>query len=141
MTRITPWRLLGILILPLLAFALLWWADRQAVEFLFGLRPEPPDWRPVLAWLLANMASGVVLGIAAGIAGANSSSANRGALLMVGIVPLVVVLYYFSVRGVGWLPGNINAVTAFLFTPAPVTVSCVAVGLVAVGALGVRRGR
>ena len=87
-------------------------------------------------WLLTRIAIGVVLGIAAGVAGAETGRTTTGAVLVVGILPAATVLYYFSVWGAGWLPVYINNTTSFLTTPATVTVSSVAVGLLTVALIG-----
>lgn len=85
------------------------------------------------------VASGVAFGFAGGVAGAQTGRATSGALLVVGWIPVVVVVYYFGVWGTGWLPLYINTITEFLITPATVTVSSVAVGVLAVALVGGRR--
>lgn len=81
---------------------------------------------------------GFVFGLAVGIAGANPKMANPAALLLLGIIPAAVIIYFTSVLGVGWLTLYINDLTAFLITPSTVTVSCVAVGLLAAALIGTR---
>ncbi len=140
MTDSTPGRWLVVVVLPLIGFALLWWANRQATDMrrLFGSTFEPPDWWTVLGWLATMIASGVLFGFAAGIAGVNPDRTNTGRLLVIGIIPAAIVVYYFMVWGVRWLPLYLNALTEFLITPATVTVSSVAVGLLTAGIIGSR---
>ena len=137
MRRLSPLMWLGVVGLPLVGFVLLWWADQQASDMLIGSTVGPPKWG-VLGWLLTMIAGGFVFGLAAGIAGANPKMASPAALLVLGIIPAAVIIYFTSVFGVGWLTLYINDVTAFLITPATVAVSCVAVGLLAAALIGTR---
>lgn len=140
MTRLTPGSWLRLVVLPFMGFALLWWADRQATDMraLFGSTFELPDWWIVLGWLLTMIVSGVMFGLAAGAAGARVGRDSTAALVVVGIIPAAIVVYYFSVWAAGWLPLYINDVTAFLITPATVTFSSVAVGLITAALIGGR---
>jgi hypothetical protein len=125
----------GVVVLPIIGFGLLWWADQQTIDMqtTMGSTFEFPAWWTVLGWLLTLIAIGVMFGLAAGLAGANSGRANAAAVFVAGIIPLAVVVYYFGVFALRWFPIRINAVLAFLINPATVTVSSVVVGFLGAG--------
>lgn len=141
MKRLTPMRWLGVLVLPFVGFALLWWANRQAADIreVFGSTFESPDWWDC-SWLAAHHGrKWRRLGSRRWRGWSSDGKGHQRGTPGGRVDPRRRRVYYFGVWGTGWLPLYINTITEFLITPATVTVSSVAVGVLAVALVGGRR--
>lgn len=133
MGRTSPQRWLGSAVLPIGAFALLWWAYQQMTETLsgtgssFGLVP----WWNALGWLVTVIASGFTFGIAVALSGADRGSPDLVAILVTALFPLAVVVHFFGFLSLGWSPILLDVFGVFLITPSTAIVSCVVVGFLA----------
>ena len=135
MGGVSPRRWVGIVVLPIAGFFLLWWADQQFIDLRSGvisMRSLAPWWI-VAGWMLTMVAAGVSFGMAAGLAGIPMGKANVGATFVAGLLPLVMVAHFFSFFVFGWSPIGIDSLGAFLFSNATAVVSCVVVGWLASG--------
>lgn len=121
--------------LPILGLGVLWWASEQLAEarLIMGSTFEFQHWR-VLGWLLTLIAAGAIFGIAAGNTRDRQSEAKPVATLIVGVLPLLVVAYYWTYF-FGWLP------TIRWMTEPTVIASCTVVGFLLGGLASDRLNR
>jgi hypothetical protein len=134
MGRVSSRRWGGVVGLPVVGFALLWWAAEQldAVRMSLGSTFEMPAWRFV-GWLLTLIAAGVVFGLAAGFARAEVSKANVGATVVAGIIPLAIVVYFWAFFSFGWFSTFGGAIAFLVRNEVTVVVSCIVIGFLGAG--------
>ncbi len=133
MVGISPKRWFDLVGLPILGLVLLWWASGQLEETLIitGSEFDVPEWR-LLGWLLTLIAAGVMFGLAARFAGADSSKSNVAATVVVGTLPLAIVAYFWTRFSFGWSPPVLKSLR-WLASEETIVASCVIVGFLAGG--------
>jgi hypothetical protein len=129
MERVASKRWIGVVGLPIVGLVLLGWAAEQSMNarLILGSTFVFPTWR-ILGWLLTLIAAGAVFGLAAGFARAEVSKANVTATLLVGVLPLAVVIRYWTHLSFGWFPTISSDLGIWLSSQATVVACCLVVG-------------
>ena len=138
MDRPSPQRWVGVAVLPIVGFILLWWAHQQTIDLLSPAYVSP--WT-VLSWLLTIVAAGLMFGLAVTFSGTHKGSPHLGTILVAAIVPVAIVVQFFGFVALGWSPWWFNVFGTFLITPATAMVSCVVLGFLAVALVAPRLSR
>lgn len=140
MDRLSPERWVGVIVLPIIGFVLLWWANEQLTDIRtqFGSTFRFGPWWTVLGWIFTLIAAGAMFGLAVALSGPDRKSPFMGAILVAAIVPVVIVVQFFGFLALGWSPLGTNVFGVFLITPATATVSCVVLGFLAAALIAPR---
>ena len=140
LSRTSQKRWAGVVGFSVVGFAVLWWAVEQwhQIREIGGSNFEYPTWR-LLGWLLTLIAVGFMFSLAAGSAREGVYTANVGATVVVGILPLVTVILFWGRLSFLWSPGILrNQFGLFLFDLPTVVASCLIVGFLGAGLLSGR---
>ena len=140
MGRISSKAWSGVIGLPIVGFAFLWWAVEQweGMGRMSGSTFQlPPTWR-VLGWNLTLIAAGVAFGLAAGFARPPASKANTGVTAAVGVLPLTSVVSFLLFFWLEWSPVQLGEFGMLLTDKTTVVASCLVIGVLGAGLIAHR---